>query len=113
MKIRGEGEGTQRSFAEVVRKEQKRENMTSNGVIIFSDHGPGENESREDDVPHGKDVQVVELQERLLIKETEAEELRQTIQKTIEEKNREMSVLITWAEQMEDSQNQRENLPAR
>ena len=101
LKIRGEGEGTQRSFAEVVRlRSKEKANMGRNG---------GENKSRQDkEVPAGKkEVQVTELQERLLIKETEAEELRQTIQKTIEEKNREMSVLITWAEQMEDSQNQR------
>ena len=54
------------------------------------------------------EMKVAELQQKLECKESKAEELRQSIEEMIQEKGREMSLLITSADQIEDSQVQRE-----
>ena len=62
----------------------------------------------EEEDPSEKKDQVAELQQRLDCKEKEAEELRHSVQKMIEEKSKQMSVLIMSVGQIEDSQIQRQ-----
>jgi len=51
-----------------------------------------------------RDKKVEEMQQVLECKERQAEELRQSVQRMIEEKSKEMTALISAAEQIEDSQ---------
>ena len=62
----------------------------------------------EDEVPSKMKDQVEELHQRLDCKEKEAEELRQSVQKMIEQKSKQMSDLIMSVEEIEDSQIKRQ-----
>merc|ERR1711988_1904925 len=78
-----------------------------------NENGPGQEhkekktkESTKEEVVQksSRDKKVEEMQQVLKCKERQAEELRQSVQRMIEEKSKEMTALISAAEQIEDSQ---------